>query len=132
MNNKYVPVFFLESEDGKFKISKIVKNFDIEKKELEFYDDDIVLHFYKNYKQEPSFSVDVDNVNFIKDKLYSFLIDFSKDSLNAKIDDEEVDKFFDNYSENDVINFISILQDAMLKGFVEEDKRILNYINYEK
>ena len=136
----------METDCGKFTIVKLVDKYKKGKIKCE-KEFEIVL--YKNQYQNGYDAIYIDNYDYIENKLYTFLRNWCFCELNNNLsnidispnydilkDDEEVYEYFKRSNHEDIFEFITILETAMLCGFIDDspslsifEEFIDNYIN---
>ena len=147
MKLKVTTTMKMETDCGKFAIVKLVDRYKKGKIKCskEFY-----INLYKDYNQNGYDAIYIDNYNYIKNSLYPFLhnwcfCEINNQKLNGITispnydilkDDKEVYDYFVNCNNKNIFNFIVILEEAMLCGFIDDSpplsifqEFINNYIN---
>ena len=136
----------METDCGKFTIVKLVDKY---KKGKIKCSKEFHINLYKDYNQNGYDAIYIDNYNYIKNSLYPFLHNWCFCELNNNLsnidispnydilkDDKEVYDYFVNCNNKNIFNFIVILEQAMLCGFIDDSPSlsifqefINNYIN---
>lgn len=137
----------METDCGKFAIVKLIDKY---KKGKIKCSKEFHINLYKDYNQNGYDAIYIDNYNYIKNSLYPFLRNWCFCELNGHLttninispnydilkDDEEVYEYFKKCSKQNIFNFIVILEQAMLCGFIDDspslsifEEFIDNYIN---
>ena len=125
----------METDCGKFAIVKLVDKYKKGKIKCE---KEFRVDLYKDNYQNGYDAIYIDNYNYIKNNLYPFLHDWCVYKLNCYDglygydtnlispdydilkDDKEVYNYFKRCKEQDIFNFIVILEEAMLCGFIDD------------
>lgn len=135
----------METDCGKFTIVKLVDKY---KKGKIKCSKEFHINLYKDYNQNGYDAIYIDNYNYIKNSLYPFLHNWCFCQLSGYDgnivspvydilkDDKEVYDYFVNCNNKNIFNFIVILEQAMLCGFIDDspslsifEEFIDNYIN---